>query len=508
MAVLHLLTILIRYKLQKVVHPLKKLIGQTALYGVSSIVGRFLNYLLVPLYTHILSQGEYGAVSELYAYSGFLGVLLTFGMETGYFRFSRTEDSDRTYSTALIFLTGVSLLFMLLVYVGQPILAHVLHYEDHAIYFVWFACLLAFDTIGAIPFARLRQEQRPLFFAGIKFIEIAINIGLNLFFIWLCKPAFDAGRDDFFAHCYSPAIGAVGYIFLANLIASGVKLLLLSPWLGGMLAGFDRAIFRLLLPYALPMVIIGLAGVTNEMIDRAMLPHLLTGTIEQNRAQTGIYGACYKISIAMSLFIQAFRFAAEPFFFTHEQEQGSRQTFADVMKWFVIFCSFIFLVVMLGMDVIQHFIGAGFRAGLGIVPILLLANLCLGIYVNLSIWYKLTDRTMMGAAVSVAGALLTILLNLWWIPILGYMGSAYATLVCYGSMAVVSYILGQRYFSVPYPVGKILGYIGLVLGLYLIHHYLLLAMSTPVRYAASSAMLLSYLTVVWWVDGRDFSSKV
>jgi O-antigen/teichoic acid export membrane protein len=488
-------------------NPLKKLASQTAIYGFSSIVGRFLNYLLVPIYTRVFDRAQYGEVSEFYAYTGFLAVLLTFGMETGYFRFSKTEDEQRTYSTTLIFLSIVSVIFGLLTFLLAPRLGAVLHYTNHLEWFGWFGLILAFDTIGAIPFARLRNENKAVHFAGIKIIEILVNIGLNIFFIVICRNAFDHDPDSFFGKFYSPALG-VGYVFISNLAASAIKLLLLSPQLRGIVYGFDGVIFRRILAYSLPMVIIGLAGVTNEMIDRAMLPHLLTGTVEQNREQTGIYGGCYKMSILMSLFIQAFRFAAEPFFFAHADKEGSRKTIADVMTWFVIFCCFIFLLVTMYIGFFAGFIGPAFRVGLPIVPILLLANLFLGVYVNLSVWYKLTDHTMLGAVVSVGGAIITIALNILWIPTIGYMGSAWATLICYGFMALASYMLGRRYYPVPYEALKVTAYIILAVVLYEVFAHTTEGAANAVKYLSATVFMVLFSAFVFVMDGRHLPKLV
>ena len=483
-------------------NPLKKLASQTAIYGISSIVGRFLNYLLFPIYTRVFDRAEYGVVTELYSYVGFLTVLLTFGMETGYFRFSKTEDENKTYSTVLIFLSIVSLVFGASSFLLAPKLGSELHYMDHLEYFGWFGLILAFDTIGSIPFARLRNENKPGYFAGIKIVEIGINVGLNVFFLVICRNSFNTNPDSFFGKLYNPDLG-VGYIFIINLVASAVKLTLLTPQLRGIVYGFDPVIFRKILRYSFPMVIIGLAGVTNEMIDRAMLPHYLKGTIEENRAQTGVYGACYKMSILMSLFIQAFRFAAEPFFFAHAAKDGSRKTIADVMTWFVIFCCFIFLLVTLYVELFAQLLGKDFRSGLPVVPILLLANLFLGVYVNLSVWYKLTDRTMQGAWVSIGGAIVTIVLNILWIPTMGYMGSAWATLVCYGLMALVSYLLGQKYYPVPYEALKVCAYIALVVILYVIFAHATEGLNHTIKYISATVFMLLFTAFVYIVDGRS-----
>ena len=482
-------------------NPLQKLASQTAIYGVSSIMGRFLNYLLVFIYTRVFSLAEYGVVSEFYAYTGFLWVFLTFGMETGYFRFSKTDENEKTYSTALIFLSCMSGGFAIITFILSPTLGRALHYGDHLEYFKWFGLILAFDTIGAIPFARLRHENKPVQFAGIKIIEILVNIGFNIFFIVLCKGAFEKDPSSLLAKCYSPAIG-VGYVFISNLLASTVKLVLLLPQIKGIGAGFDRALFKKMLGYSMPMVVIGLAGVTNEMLDRAMLPHYLVGSDQFKREQTGIYGACYKLSIIMSLFIQAFRFAAEPFFFAHSDKEGSKKTIADVMTWFVIFCCFIYLMVTLNLDFFGGYIGEKFRVGLPIVPILMLANLFLGIYINLSVWYKLTDRTMLGAWVSIGGAAVTIGLNLLWIPTMGYMGSAWATLICYGLMALVSYILGRRFYPVPYESLKVCLYVILVVILYEIFAHATIDATSMMKHITSAAFMLLFAAFVFIVDGR------
>jgi O-antigen/teichoic acid export membrane protein len=483
-------------------NPLKKLASQTAIYGVSSIVGRFLNYLLVPLYTRVFTTAEFGVVSELYSYVGFLTVFLTFGMETGYFRFSKTDEEEKTYSTSLIFLSCLSIAFVVLTFILSPALGRELHYSDHLEYFKWFGLILALDTMGSIPFARLRRESKPLQFAGIKMVEIGVNVGFNLFFLVLCKSAFDKDPSSFWAKFYSPAIG-VGYVFISGLLASAVKFVLLLPQLRGIGSGFDGALFRRMLGYSVPMVVIGLAGVTNEMLDRAMLPHYLVGSDLYKREQTGIYGACYKLSIIMSLFIQAFRFAAEPFFFAHADKEGSKNTIANVMTWFVIFCCFIYLMVTLNLDFFARFIGVNFRVGLPIVPILMLANLFLGIYVNLSVWYKLTDRTMLGAYVSIGGAIVTIGLNLLWIPTMGYMGSAWATLVCYALMAAVSFFLGQKYYPIPYESLKVCLYVILVVILYQIFDYATVDATSVMKHMTSLVFMALFAVFVFIVDGRS-----
>lgn len=488
-------------------NPLRKLASQTVIYGLSSIIGRFLNYLLVPLYTYTFPAQEYGIVSELYAYAGFFAVVLIFGLETGYFRFSNRQDlhSETVYSTALGFLIAANLAFVTGIVVFREPLAELLRYTTHPEYLVWFAAILALDSIAALPFARLRSENRAWRFAGIKLFEILLAIGLNLFFLVYCKKAAELWPDSLGARLYDPAVG-VGYIFLANLAASAFKLLLLLPQFKSLRSGLDPRLLKSLLAYSLPMVVIGFAGMVNEMLDRAILKFLLPYDLATNLRMLGIYGACYKLSILMSLFIQAFRYAGEPFFFAYAGRADAKRAYALVMNYFVIFCVFIFLVVTLYIDLFKYFVGAEYREGLDVVPILLLANLFLGIYVNLSIWYKLTDRTLMGAWVSLFGAALTVGLNIWWVPIMGYAGSAWATLVCYAAMTVISYALGQYYYPVRYPIGKIAGYLLLGLLLYGGHKGLTESCGWP-SWAVASASLALYLLVVALADMRPLLKK-
>ena len=486
---------------------IKKLASQTAIYGVSSIFGRFLNYLLVPLYTYYFSTAEYGVVSEFYAYAGFFSVLLLFGLETGYFRFRNKEqpNHDVAYSTALIFVVLVNLVFFLCILAINTQLSAALHYADHPEYVLWFSIILALDAIASIPFARLRAENKAVRFAGIKITEIILTVLLSLFFIVYCRKIYQEAPQSWIALIYDPTIG-VGYIFIANLVASVCKFLLLAPQLKGLTWGFDRDLFVRMIRYSGPMVVIGFAGIINEMLDRALLKYLLPYDSHTNMQMLGIYSACYKLSILMSLFIQAFRYAAEPFFFAYADKSDASKVYAQVLKFFVIFCVFIFLLVTLFIDFFQYFIGTDFRAGLEVVPILLLANLCLGIYVNLSIWYKLTDRTLMGAFVSLAGAGLTIVLNIWWIPVWGYVGSAWATLICYASMAIVSYLLGRKYYPVAYEVKRVLFYIFLGVALYMTQQQLQ-AVSYDQPWLLSVLLMLLYLLFVALFEGRKIPLK-
>ncbi len=447
---------------------IKKLAGQTAIYGLSSIVSRLLNYLLVPLYTRVFLPEEYGVVTELYAILTFVTILFTYGMETSFFHFSEKEERPGSvYGTAMLSLLGSSVLLMgLMMIFSQPI-ANILRYQDHAEYIVYFALILSADAVSAIPFARLRQQNKARRFALLKSLNIIINIGLNLFFLVACPVLIGSGTGllhELALAVYSPAIG-VAYVFISNLMASLITILLLLPELAGQRLIFNRALWKRMILYALPLLIGGLAGMINETLDRVILKSLLTDKSTAMQ-QLGIYGACYKIPMLMTLFIQTYRYAAEPFFFAQQKKKNNTQVYATVMKYFVLVCAFIFLGIMMYLDILKYFVGEKYRSGLPVVPVLLLANMCLGIFVNLSMWYKLTGQTRYGAYFAFFGAFVTIVLNVVLIPLMGYMGAAWATLVCYFLMMVLSYLTGQKHYPIPYDLRRIGFYIGFALLLY------------------------------------------
>lgn len=445
---------------------LKKLAGETALYGLSSIVGRLLNMLLVPFYTRVLATtSEYGAVIDLYATSAFVMVLFSYRMESAFFRFGTPkEDRERTFSAGMLSLfASTAVIAGLLLLFAQPI-ADVLEYPQHPEYVRWFALILAFDCLAELPFARLRLEQRPHRFVFIKLTNIAVNIGMNLFWLVFCPWAAQNGYSWVHA-VWSPGLG-VGYIFLSNLLASLITLVLLSPQLRAIRWAFDRAHWARMLRYASPLIIVSLAGIVDEMFSRAMLKYLLPGTPEENLGQVGIFGANYKLAALITLFTQAYRYAAEPFFFRHAQAQGALDTQAQVTKWFTATSAAGMLGILLFLDLVKHFIAPKYWEGLHVVPILLIANLLLGVYYNFSIWYRLKDRTALGAWISVAGAVITIVLNLLLIPLYGYTGAAWVTLVCYAFMSAATWYTGRRHYPVPYELGRMGLYVAAALGIY------------------------------------------
>jgi len=445
---------------------IKKLAGETALYGLSSVVGRLLSMMLVPFYTRVLeTTNEYGAVIDLYATSAFIMVLFSYRMESAFFRFGTpAEDREKAFSTGMLSMLGTTALIAgaLLVF-AQPI-ADALKYPQHPEYIRWFALMLAFDCLAELPFARLRLEQRPRRFVAIKLTNIAIYIGMNLFWLIFCPWAAKNGMG--WVHTvWSPGLG-VGYIFLSNLLASMVTLLLLSPQIRMIRWAFDRELWKKMVGYAAPLIIVSLAGIVDEMFSRSMLKYLLPGTAQENLGQVGIFGANYKLAALITLFTQAYRYAAEPFFFRHAQEKDALRTQAEVTKWFTISSAAGMLGILLFLDLVKYFIGPEYWGGLHVVPVLLAANLLLGVYYNFSIWYRLKDRTGLGAWISIAGAVITIGLNLVLIPIYGYTGAAWVTLICYAFMSAATWYTGQKHYPVPYQMGKMAAYVALVLVLW------------------------------------------
>lgn len=494
---------------------LKKLASQTAYYGLSSILGRMLNYALVPLHTRILhQQHDYGIIGELYAYVTFLNILFLYGMETAFFRFaSRDRDMKETYANSFTAVLCSSILFSgLIIFFAQDILMLLQPSGDTLYkksYIIYFAFILGLDAITAIPFARLRLENRPRKFAGIRLINIGVNVLFNLFFLLICPWLIKQYPNLRLMSFYNPS-NLVGYIFISNLIASALTVILLYKEILGVQLKVQWVKLKPMLIYAIPLFFAGLAGMTNETLDRILLKYFLPGTLEERLAQIGIYNAAYKLSIFMTLAIQAFRMAAEPFFFSTYKETNAQQVYARVMNYFVMTCCVIFLGVMLHINLIEFLLGEEYRQGLYVVPILLLANLFLGIYLNLSIWYKLVDKTVYGIAFTFLGAFVTIWLNILWIPKYGFLGSAYATFACYFLMALFCYIVGQKYYKVPYNTIKIGGYLSLMYVFYLISktdNVIKMNLNKWEHQLLNTFLFLLFIVIVYWVDFRNIKLK-
>jgi O-antigen/teichoic acid export membrane protein len=489
-------------------NPLRKLAGETAIYGASSIIGRMLNYLLVPYYTGVFAAGEYGVVTELYAYAAFFNVLYLYGMETAYFRFaSRHEGGEaRVFNQSFLLVFCTSLLFSgLLLSFAQPI-AGSIGYEGNALFIRWFALILAIDAIVAIPFARLRYEGKAVWFASAKLINIGANIGFNLFFLSVCPYVLRGEGLGFLyplvSKVYNPDFG-VEYVFLSNLLANALLLLFLGKVLMRVRWSWNLPLLSEMWRYAYPLLFTGLAFVTNEMLSRVMLRHWLPEGFygdKSNLAAVGIFGAVYKLAMLISLGIQAFRYASEPFFFHRAADKNSPELFAKVMHWFIIIAAVVFLAVSLNLDILQHLLRREeYREGIHVVPLLMLGSIFLGIYSNISIWYKLTDRTHFSTWITLSAALLTLVLNYLLIPIWGYEGSALVTFMAYFFMATVSFVLGQKYYPIPYKVGAGLSYIAsaAVLAFLLWDFYFV---NQWVTSAFHFAVLGAYVAMVYWIE--------
>jgi O-antigen/teichoic acid export membrane protein len=447
---------------------IKKLAGQTLWYGASSIAARFINYLLTPYLTFALTGAAYGEMSLVYAAIPFLNVIFTYGLETAYFRFSKNQQEEqKVYSTSMIslFVSTIALTLVLLLFRNQ--LATVIGIKEHPEYFTWAAFIIAFDSISAIAFARLRFLGRPVKFATVRIAGILVNVGFTFFFLSVCPKIRAADPNGLIGRLYDPSI-SVGYVIIANLIQSAFTVLLLIRTIFDFRWKFNRKLWGEIMIYALPLIIVGFGGVINETFDRIMLNWWTSApTAAAAKIEVGTYSACYKLSLLITLSVQAFRMGAEPFFFAASQGQQPQRVYARVMKFFVITVCFMFLAVVLFLDIWKYFIqNKTFWQGLGVVPILLLANIFIGIYYNLSIWYKLSNKTMAGAWITITGSLVTLGINYFFIPRFGYMACAWATFFCYGSMMVMSYALGQKNYPIPYATKKLIGYILVSIGLY------------------------------------------
>ena len=452
---------------------LSSLAKDTAIYGLSSIVGRFLNYLLVPLYTATLSAagGGYGVITNVYAYTALLLVILTYGMETTFFRFANKEGEDpqRVYSTALLSVGATSLAFAVLVVAFVGPISAAMGYADHPSYVWVMAVTVALDAFQCIPFAYLRYKKRPVKFAALKLANILMSIALNLVF-FLALPAWyeSTGGEGLVGRIYSPEVG-VGYAFYVNLFCSAALMLLLVKELTGFRYVFDRALLRRMLTYAWPILVLGIAGILNQTADKILFPYVYSGA--DAHAQLGIYGAASKIAMIMAMITQAFRYAYEPFVFGKAKDRDNRETYAKAMKYFVIFTLLAFLAVVGYMDILRHLIGRDYWEGLGVVPIVMAAEIMMGVYFNLSFWYKLIDKTIWGAWFSGAGCLVLILVNVLLVPRYGYMACAWGGFAGYGTAMLLSYFVGQKHYPINYPVKDIMLYVAVAAVLFLVMHY-------------------------------------
>ena len=434
---------------------LDSLVKDTAIYGLSSIVGKFLNYLLVPLYTYLLANtDDYGIVTNLYAWTALLLVILTYGMETGFFRFANKEgyDAKQVYRTAYIALLSSSVLFAALCVVFQQPIANVLDYPNHSEFIALMAVTVAIDAFASIPFAYLRFQKRPILFATLKLLFVLLNIGFNILFLVIL------GKTD------------VIYVFISNILATSIQTLCLLPFCLPRGARFSWPVLRDMLRYSLPLLILGVAGIMNQTLDRILFPKLYP--YEDANAQLGIYGACFKVAMVMMMFTQAFRYAYEPFVFSKHKNRQSAEAYADVMKYYIIFSFLILLGVIFYLDIFRYIISDAYWEGLKIVPVVLWTYVFQGVYFNLSFWYKLTDETKWGAYFSLIGLAITLVLQIVGVPRIGYWASCGSSLVCYLVIMLLSYFIGQKKAPIPYDLKSIGGYTMLTIALLAIYYIL------------------------------------
>jgi O-antigen/teichoic acid export membrane protein len=432
----------------------KSLFKQTFIYGLATVLPRMLSFLLVPLYTSeavLANPSEYGKVSVIFSYFVLFNVMLAYGMETAFFRFfNKEDDKENVVSTSTISLLVSSLVFFVLALAFQNQIAYFIDIDVKYINLVIWILLL--DALVIIPFAWLRANEKPMRYAVIKIINVVINIGLNLFFLLALKDL--AANENFFSSIYKPNF-EISYIFIANLAASAFTLLLMASFYIKLNYKFDKNLWQQMLRYAFPVLIAGVAFSINETFDRILLKELLPADIAES--QIGMYSACYKLALFMTLFATAYRLGIEPYFFSHAKTKSPQKNYANILEFFVAFGSIILLAVVVFADVLKPFIirSEAYWEAMQIVPIILLANFCLGIYHNLSVWYKITDRTKFGAYISIVGAVITLIINFVFIKAYGYMASAVATLVAYASMMLLSYYFGRKYYPIPYNLKKI-----------------------------------------------------
>ena len=482
---------------------IKKLAGQTVIYGLSTMLGRFLNYLLVMVHTDALKPFLYGKLTFFYSSTAILLVLLTFGMETGFFRFASKKDENynKVLGTSLftVFFTSILFIFSSIIFRNQW--QGYFEVNNYRLV-IFFILIISFDVLSAIPFAKLRIDERPIKFMVIKLTGIAINIFITLFYLVLCRKLYEAGSGSLLAKIYNPHL-ALDYVFIANLVGSGVTFLILLPEIIKVKPEFDFSLLKRLFKYSFPILLIGLAGQFNDQIDKLLIPRLINDPNPME--QLGIYGANFKLSVLMVLFIQMFRYAAEPFFFKNSGNADAKKLYADVMNYFIIFGLIIFLGVNFYLDILKYFIAKEFWEGLYVVPILLIGKLIFGILFSLSIWYKVTDKTQYGIIIAVTGATITIILNIILLPRIGYIGSAFASLLSYSVMLIVSYYLSTKHYFIDYNFKKISFYFILAFVFFAISKIVKID-SKIIYYTINTILLFGFISIAYIIEKKSLQN--
>ncbi|PRX56987.1 lipopolysaccharide biosynthesis protein [Flagellimonas meridianipacifica] len=478
-------------------NPLKKLFKQTFIYGLATVLPRVISFFLLPLYTSVFENASgYGQYTNIYAWIAIFNVFLAYGMETTFFRFyNKNKDKENVVSTALLSLLGSSLLFLIFAMTVKGWFANFTNIDAEYIRFTTY--ILVLDALAIVPFALLRANEKPMRYGLLKVINVAINLGFNVFFLLILPGMSGENNEGFTASLYREG-WEIQYIFISNIIASGITLLFLLPTYFRVKFRFDVSLWKQMLKYAGPILIAGIAFTINEVLDKILLTELLPDNIAE--AEVGKYGACYKLALFMTLFGTAFRMGVEPFFFSHANKENPQKTYAQITNYFIILGSVILLGVVVFINVLAKLLirNSVYWEALDVVPIILLGSLCLGIYHNLSVWYKITDKTKYGAYISSVGALATLFINFVFIPKIGYMASALATLIAYATMMILSYSLGKKHYPIPYNMRKITFYLGLsilfsVLSFYVFNRNLI----------AGGALLLLFLILIYKLEGEN-----
>lgn len=489
---------------------IKKLAGQTLWYGVPSIASRFLGYLMnMALPFFIVQPADTADLVQVYTIIPFLNVLFSYGMETAYFRFSQTTDKTKLFHTLSLSLLGSTILFSALLWMLQGQIVSWAGLEAHPEFVRWMIAIVATDTLATLPFAKLRQENRPKRYAFARVAGIVINVLIVIFFIGIAPGIIQKNPDSLISLVYNKDIG-LGYYLLGNLTGSLFTLLLLSREWRGFRFRWSMPLWKSVMHYSYPLIIVGLGGMVNDIMSRFIYRHVVDLPAEQANHELGVFANIFRIALLVTIMIQAFRMAAEPFFFSKSKDEDAQRTYARVMKFFVIAACFMFLGTALFLDVFRwifiHLANPAWAEGISIVPLLAMGNIFLGMYYNLSIWYKLTNKNSYGAWITIAGAIITIVLNIVLIPVWHYAGAAIATFTCYLFMMVCSYVLGQKHYPVPYALRKLIAYLVVSILLYLLH--LLITYFIPNNFAVSIIAGLLLLAAFTWLITKTEAREI
>jgi O-antigen/teichoic acid export membrane protein len=485
---------------------IKKLAGETLWYGGSTIVARFLNYLLTPFLTYNLAEkSDFGKIGLIYSLIPIFNVIFTYGFETAYFRFaSNKENNKNLYSTAALSLFISTVLFTLVLFANKHLLGQSIGLEEFPTIITLMILIIAVDTLSAIPFAKLRQDGRPRKYAAAKIVGILANIFVTWFYVKYCPAHYK--NSTWLSSIYNPTTNVVTYVVFANLVQSIITLLFLATEILQIRFTFNTALWKQMMIYAMPLILVGMGGVINDTMNRIMLRWWLPGDEVFREAQVGVFNACAKLAILITLFVQAFKMSAEPFFFKQAEAGNPQKVYARVMKFFVIILSVAFLAVSLFMSIWKYFIGPEYREGLPIVPVLLLANIFLGIYYNLTVWYKLSDKTIYGVWITLIGSAISVVVNYIFIPHYGLVACAWATFICYGTMMVTSFLWGQKFYSIPYAWKKLVAYMVIVVIIYFTHKGITHFISNIYFDFALAVLLIGlYCYFIAMVEHKEFS---